>query len=292
MVRRRLRYSIVSLSGLGDACASRSRRCLSRKRRRRAASAQAAAGNRRPQASFVRECLTGRAPDDASDWRNRRQARTVMAMCQLGSNDLVISGPCSILERLRASLAGEGSVIEFARVLPPPAELEGARRRRWCTEHWGTAASPGASAQLIDNAPENGLLSYSFRTTSAPIALIAYFAAQHPLVDITLIHECDRRHSGRRYKWSGGRQTSFVDLDAELLRTSRCGEQRCVARLVLDARDRRRGQLRTRCRTKAERCASGERRSPGRPCAPRDAERSVTRRQRRPGARTTRARRP
>jgi hypothetical protein len=226
------------------------------------------------------------------NWRRRTLARTVLVMCQLGLNDLVISGPCSILERLRASLAGECSVIEFTRVLPPPAELEGGRRRRWCSEHWGTSASPGASAELIDDAPEKGLLSYSFRTTSAPVALIAHFAAQHPRVDITLIHECDRLHSGRRYEWSGGRQISFIDLDAELLRTSRCGEQRCVARLVLEARDRRGGRLRARCRTKATRCACGDRRSPCRPCAPRDVGRSVIRRKRRPGTTTTRARRP
>jgi hypothetical protein len=157
------------------------------------------------------------------------------AMCDGGTNHLMMQGPGRVLEHVRAVLAGRGAVIDFARLLPPPPGIRGEDRRDWCVAHWGVSATPRVSMVQIDDAGERGMITYSFSTgVRAPVAFVSHLSACFPQLDVSLVYRRDRRvGEGRSYSWSAGRMISVVNFDEQRARVVRCGERRAVPRAVL-----------------------------------------------------------
>jgi hypothetical protein len=123
------------------------------------------------------------------------------------TNDVVLRGSPAALRALRRALAAPGRVFDFARLLPPPATLTTNDHRRWCIQHWGTVESPGPSAELVEDLPDVGVLSYTFETAAAaPIAFLTYVAARYPKIEIVLLHERAGEELASRHCWRNGIQ--------------------------------------------------------------------------------------
>jgi hypothetical protein len=180
-------------------------------------------------------------------------------MCVNSENDLVISGPPATLKRLRTALAGEDTVIDFARILPPPPRLTPLDADRWRTQHWGTRRALAADATLVDDF-QSGTLLYSFTTPDRPpVAFVARLAAAHPELAITLIYERDSRHIGRSYRWSDGRLTAVIDLDKRAARIKHCGARQRTQSAPATQRRRPPGQ--NACTPAVNSCRSRDRRT-------------------------------
>lgn len=147
-------------------------------------------------------------------------------VCERGSNDLVISGPPTLLARIRSVLASDRGPVDFDRLLAPSVELTGAQLRAWRLGNWGTSTNAGA-VEMHDRDAGTEALFYSFTTPGrAPIAVLSLLAARHPQLEITLHYERDPlRSGGRGYRWSAGHLSREVDFDHLRARERRCGER-------------------------------------------------------------------
>ena len=148
-------------------------------------------------------------------------------MCGRAWNDLTMLGQVSTLLSVRQLLAGSRSPLDFSAVLPPPAEVDGVQRSRWCLEHWGSSTGSQTDARLLDDDAAAGALGYVFSSAGRPpLPSVVALAQRYPTLTIILIYDRDPgRALARRYTWNQGVRT-YVDFGASAARAQQCGERR------------------------------------------------------------------
>jgi hypothetical protein len=147
-------------------------------------------------------------------------------------NNLRMRGDADQLEKVREAVAGTGSMFDFERVDPTPAELAGRRpdpctvalaamcgaadgedSLAWRAEHWGCIrpADP-ESVHLEDTEP--GVLAYRLSTPwSAPDGIAATLATRYPAISVELSFLQSARGFAGAVAFEAGEEVSRTECE-------------------------------------------------------------------------------